>query len=103
MGDPEVRPAGDRLIAQLHVRLTPKAALDRIDGWGEDETGRPILMVRVRAAPVEGKANAALVSLIAKTLGVAAGRVEVARGGVSRVKALEVEGMTLEVIREQLK
>ncbi len=56
----------------------------------------------MRAAPVEGKANAALETLIAKALGVAAGRVAVARGGVSRVKALEVEGMTLEEIRAGL-
>jgi uncharacterized protein YggU (UPF0235/DUF167 family) len=62
-----------------------------------------VLLARVRAAPVEGKANAALEKLIAKALGVAAGRVTVARGGVSRVKALEIEGMTLEEIREQLK
>ena len=61
-----------------------------------------MLLVRVRAAPVEGKANAALTSLIAKTLGVAAGRVEVARGGVSRIKALEIEGMTLDEIRAKL-
>ncbi len=61
-----------------------------------------MLLVRVRAAPVEGKANAALEKLIAKTLGVAGGRVAVARGGVSRVKALEIEGMTLEEIRAGL-
>lgn len=61
-----------------------------------------MLLVRVRAAPVEGKANAALEKLIAKTLGVAAGRVELARGEVSRVKALEIEGMTLEEIRAAL-
>ena len=61
-----------------------------------------MLLARVRAAPVEGKANAALEKLIAKALGIAGGRVEVARGGVSRVKALEVEGMSLDEIRAAL-
>ena len=56
----------------------------------------------MRAAPVEGKANAALEKLIAKALGLAASQVAVARGGVSRIKALEVEGMTLDEIRAKL-
>jgi len=78
---------------RLHVRLTPKARADRIDGWTTDTDGRPVLAVRVRAAPVEGEANAALEALIAKTLGVRRSAVAVARGGQSRLKAVEVEGV----------
>ena len=55
-----------------------------------------MLNVRVRAQPVEGQANAALEKLLAKALGVRASAVSVARGGASRLKAVEVEGMSLE-------
>jgi uncharacterized protein YggU (UPF0235/DUF167 family) len=57
----------------------------------------------VRAAPIEGKANAALEALVAKALGVGKGRVSIARGDTSRVKTLEIEGMTDEEVRALLK
>lgn len=62
-----------------------------------------MLLARVRAAPVEGKANTALEALVAKALGLGKGRVTLARGGTSRLKALEVEGLTLEEIQQRLK
>ena len=77
----------------LHVRLTPRAQADRIDGWTRDAEGRPVLAVRVRAAPVEGEANAALETLLAKALGVKRSAVSVARGGQSRLKAVEIKGV----------
>jgi uncharacterized protein YggU (UPF0235/DUF167 family) len=75
----------------LHVRLTPRAADDRIEGWANDADGRPVLAVRVRAAPVQGEANAALEKLLAKALGVPRSTVSVARGGKSRTKAVEID------------
>ncbi len=77
----------------LHVKLTPRSGVDRIEGWGRDPSGRAVLRVRVRAAPVEGEANAALEKLLAKSLGVPSSRVNVARGGQSRLKAVEIEGL----------
>ena len=77
----------------LHVKLTPRAGADRVDGWGVDVSGRPVLLARVRAAPVEGEANAALEKLLARALGVPASRVSVARGGQSRLKAVEIDGL----------
>jgi len=44
--------------AALAVRLTPKSGCDAIDGVQEFGDGRPALMVRVRAAPADGEANA---------------------------------------------
>ncbi len=78
---------------RLHVRLTTKAVRDGIDGWGQDERGRPVLNVRVRAAPVEGRANAALIALIAKSAGVSKSRVSLVSGDTSRLKALDIEGI----------
>ncbi len=64
-----------------------------MEGWGRDPSGRAVLLVRVRAAPVEGEANAALEKLLARTLGVPSSRVKVARGGQSRLKAVEIDGL----------
>ena len=52
-----------------------------------------MLAVRVRAAPVEGEANAALEKLLAKVLGAPPRSVKVVRGGQSRLKVVEVEGV----------
>jgi len=76
------------------VRLTPKAAADRIDGWGEDEHGRPVLRIRVRAAPIEGRANEALVGYLAKALGVPKSRVRLYAGDTARLKTLDIEGLS---------
>ncbi|MDX2274083.1 MAG: DUF167 family protein [Hyphomonadaceae bacterium] len=80
-------------MSRLRVRLTPSGGADRIDGAGADEKG-PYLKARVRAAPEKGLANAALETLIAKALGVAKSNVSVARGTTSRMKSVEIEGVS---------
>jgi uncharacterized protein YggU (UPF0235/DUF167 family) len=59
-----------------------------------DEAGRPVLKVRVSAAASEGAANAAVVALIAKALKVPRSAVRIAAGETSRVKRLEIDGVT---------
>ena len=86
----------------IHVRLTPRGGADRLDGWGEDPSGRKVLLARVRAAPIEGEANAALETLIAKALKVRVSAVSVERGGKSRLKAVTVEGLEPGEIAERL-
>ena len=88
--------------ARLPVRLTPGAAVDRIDGWDVDAGGRPVLRVRVRARPVEGEANASLIKLLAKTLGVPKSAVALDRGGQSRTKMISVDGLSDEELRDRL-
>jgi len=87
---------------RVAVRLTPGAAADRIDGWDVDAEGRPLLKVRVRARPVEGEANAALILLLSKTLGVSRSAVFLARGGQSRLKMISVEGLDETEVRARL-
>ncbi len=89
-------------MANLPVRLQPGAAVDRIDGWMSDAEGRPVLKVRVRARPVEGEANDALIRLLAKSLGIPKSSVSLGRGGQSRSKMLVVHGLDDEELRLRL-
>jgi hypothetical protein len=79
------------------VRLTPKASRNAIDGLREDADGGKALAVQVTAVPEKGKANEALERLLAKALGVAAGRVEVVGGATSRNKDVLVRGDPAEI------
>jgi hypothetical protein len=82
----------------LFVRLTPKAALDRIDGVETTADGRSHLKARVRAVPENGAANAALERLLAKALGVPASSVSVVAGHTSRLKTLRIVGDAAELV-----
>jgi uncharacterized protein YggU (UPF0235/DUF167 family) len=76
----------------LAVRLTPKGGRDAIDGIELLADGRSVLKVRVRVAPSEGEANAALVRLLAKAVGVPPRDVTLAAGATARVKRLIISG-----------
>ncbi|WIY69486.1 DUF167 domain-containing protein [Aquidulcibacter paucihalophilus] len=89
-------------MARLAVKLTPGASADRLDGWDVDAGGRPVLKVRVRARPVEGEANEALVKFLARALGVAKSAVSVQRGGQSRTKILDIVGLSEDEAKSRL-
>ena len=76
----------------LAVRLTPKGGRDAIDGIERLADGRAVLKVRVRAAASEGEANAALIKLVAKALGVAPRDITLVAGATARLKRLKVNG-----------
>ena len=78
----------------LTVRLTPKGGRDAIEGIDQMADGRSVVKARVRAAASEGEANAALVSLIARTLAVPPSRVTLIAGATARIKRLNVMGDT---------
>jgi len=74
------------------VKLTPKGGRDAIDGWASDAAGKPILKARVSAAPEDGKANAALVELIARALKIKKADIKIVSGTASRIKLVEITG-----------
>jgi uncharacterized protein YggU (UPF0235/DUF167 family) len=76
----------------LDVRLTPRGGRDAIEGIERRADGGMVLRARVRAAPFEGQANAALCRLIAHELGLAPRQVEIAAGANARVKRLRIAG-----------
>jgi uncharacterized protein len=74
------------------VRLTPKGGRDSFEGWQPDAAGRQVLKARVSAPPEDGKANAALIELVAGALRIAKSKVRIVSGLTARVKTVEVEG-----------
>jgi uncharacterized protein len=59
--------------------------------------------VRLTAPPIEGRANAALVAFMAKVLKVPKSQVTLLSGDTSRLKSLEIEGMTQAELSARLK
>ena len=79
-------------LISFHVRLTPKGGRDAVDGWEAASDGSEHLKARVRAVPEDGKANAALIELLAKTLAVPQSNVRIASGATARLKRVEIAG-----------
>lgn len=76
------------------VRLTPKGGRDVIEGWQQGADDARYLKARVSAAPHDGKANEALIVLLARALGIAKSKVKIVSGASARMKRVEVEGDT---------
>jgi uncharacterized protein YggU (UPF0235/DUF167 family) len=74
-------------VVRFTVRLTPRGGSDRIDGVADG-----VLLVRVRAAPVDGAANAGLLELLAASLRVPRSSLAIERGMTSRRKLIRLDG-----------
>ncbi len=75
---------------KITVRLQPRASRDEVLGWNEEGA----LRVRVKAPPVDGAANAALVTLLAKQVGVSKSKVTLVSGATARNKIVEIYGVS---------
>lgn len=80
----------------LVVRVTPNARRSEFAGWGADEKGRPVLLVKLQAPPVDGKANAELIRFISGALDCPKSQVALIRGESSRQKVLSVPAGALD-------
>jgi hypothetical protein len=83
--------------ASIKIRVQPKASRNEILGFREDT-----LRVRVTAPPEGGKANDAVVSLLAQALGLARSRVSIARGHAARDKLVVIADMDPAELRRRL-
>jgi uncharacterized protein (TIGR00251 family) len=88
-------------MAQLAIRVTARSARPGIGGWRVGADGRDELEVRVAEAPADGAANAAVVKLVAKALGVNRSQVTITAGQASRHKRLSVP-LEADSVRERL-
>jgi len=73
-------------------RLTPKGGRDAIAGAATLSDGTAVLLARVREPPEDGRANAALCALLAKTLDAPTSRVRLTAGAKGRLKQVAVSG-----------
>ncbi|MFC5393491.1 DUF167 family protein [Bosea vestrisii] len=76
----------------IAIRLTPRGGRDSLDGVETLADGRQVLKARVRAAPSDGEANAALIALLAKELGLSRSQLSLIAGASARLKRVVVHG-----------
>ncbi|HLY07891.1 MAG TPA: DUF167 domain-containing protein [Planctomycetota bacterium] len=74
-------------MIRLRLKVVPKASADRLAGWIGER-----LKIQVTAAPERGKANAAVIALLAKALGVGRSAVRITVGETSPLKTVEIDG-----------
>lgn len=84
--------------AALAVRVIPRARKDEIVGIMADGT----LKIRLKAPPVDGKANQALVRFMARVLQVPKSQVELVAGHTRRHKLVAVLGLDLDQVQARL-
>jgi uncharacterized protein (TIGR00251 family) len=82
-------------MGRLSLKVVPGSSRDEIVGWLGDS-----LKVKVKAPPEKGRANEAVIALLADRLGIDASSIAVVSGHGSPAKVVAVEGMDDETIRQ---
>ncbi|MCX5944904.1 MAG: DUF167 domain-containing protein [Cyanobacteria bacterium] len=86
--------AAERAVA---IRVQPRSSSDAVAGERQGA-----IVIRLKAPPVDGEANGALLRFIASKLGVRQRDVTLVRGSTSRHKWIEVASMGAEQARQAL-
>lgn len=76
----------------LSLRVTPNGGADRIEGVETRDDGSAMLRLRVRAPADRGKANAAVIVLLAEALGLPRAALTLLSGATARQKTVAVSG-----------
>ena len=77
---------------ELAVKVTPRAGRNRVEGVVIDAAGAAWIVAKVSVPAEGGKANRAVLALLAEGLGVAATGLELVAGAGSRWKRVRVAG-----------
>ncbi len=84
-------------LTTFRVKVVPRASRDEVAGWSDG-----VLRLRVSAPPRDGRANAAVVALLATLLGVRKSAVAIWSGQGSAHKRVAIEGLTRDEIERRL-
>lgn len=87
---------------RLSLRVTPKASRNAIAGLADTASGGRVLKVSVTAVPENGKANDAVVKLLAKAWKLPRTSLTVVAGATDRNKIVHVAGDPAELMRRLL-
>lgn len=82
-------PWASQITDVVQVRVTPKAARERIEAQPQPD-GSLLLKVYVTVVPEDGKANVAVLRLLAKALCVAPSQLVIGRGHTGRDKLIRI-------------
>lgn len=77
------------MSCQLSLRISARASRDAIMGWHGDA-----LKISITTAPEKGKANKAILKLLAGALGTAPSRISVVRGQTSPDKIVDIQDLS---------
>ena len=76
------------------VKVSPKAFQAECVGWEEN-----VLKVKIRESPSKGKANEALTEFLSSHLKIPKSKITLKKGHTSRLKQIEIEGISLEELK----
>ena len=77
---------------RLAVRVIPRASRTGADGIVQDADGKPLLKLRLKAPPVDGAANTALIAFLAESLELRKADITIRSGETGRTKLLHLAG-----------
>jgi uncharacterized protein len=83
---------------RVRLKVTPKAKREQVGGLLDEPDGTKALKIAVTAAPEDGKANAAVIALLAREWGVAKSAISVVSGATDRRKLVEIRGPSQELL-----
>lgn len=92
-----MKTTGPAPVCRLTFKVTPGAPRDEVIG----ELG-PAIRVKLRAPPVEGRANAALLAFLAGKLGLRAAALRIVTGETARMKLVAITGLAETEARRRL-
>src|SRR3546814_18500112 len=87
----------------LSIRLTPRSAKEGIGGIWRDAKEATWLCASVRAVPEKGRANAALIKLLAKALDCTPNAISMDAGAISRLRRVRLSDRSVMITQTHQK
>jgi len=84
-------------VAKISLLVHPNAARNEVVGFSDG-----VLLVKISAPPVKGKANRELIAFLSQKLAVGKGTLTIVKGHTSRNKLIAIDGLGQEEIIRRL-
>lgn len=84
-------------MATIKIKVIPRSRKQVVKSGGEQWTAW------LKALPIDGKANRELILVLAKYLSIPQSEITVVRGARSKIKTVDISGITSEELLEKLK